>query len=149
MTCQRMSLSHLARTCLEVGHERLLVELSGGEAERVDDVVNLLLAILKVLCGLFGRADWAKSVVCYWSGLLRCCSSRIGSGVDLAILDGDHGAIGLVDHIINLLELRGGHNVLVSSATLTPSQRGDLYSSLARCRISGMTMWWRKYSLQI
>jgi hypothetical protein len=87
---------------LQVGEIRLLVERSALKTERVDDVVDLDFRVLEGLLGLLG--------------------GRVGTGVNLNGALGDHGAVGLVDDAIDLLEvvrvrddLVIGDNVLVNN----------------------------------
>lgn len=109
---------------LQVSHVRLLVERSLGQAERVDNVVHPLLARLEGLLGLLSRTnrrrrqrvvesarpnsyenvpDMPRRLGASWA---RQRDSRVGTDVDLTLLDGDHGAVRLVDDVIDQLELR-------------------------------------------
>lgn len=90
---------------LEVSHVALLVKLCCGKAERVDDVVDRRLALHELLgCVLSGAANEFSG----WNVHGLTGSSRVGSNVDLSIAHGDHGAVSLVNDIIDVLELRKG-----------------------------------------
>lgn len=118
-----MSLDSL-HVALEVGEVLLLVEAGLGETERVDNVVDLLGTALKSLgllpatissetqSSIYKASEEAKHTqqrgyhqccrVKHMSALGECLDElRMQDLLDLALLDGDHLAVSLVDDVIN------------------------------------------------
>jgi hypothetical protein len=92
---------------LEVGEEALLVESGALETERVDDVVDLDDLVINILGSLLGGS--------------------VGTGVNGESTLLDHGTIGLVDDAIDLLEIVGvGEELVTGEDILVDKHDGGL-----------------------
>ena len=97
---------------LEVSKVGLLVEAGARETERVDDVVDLddliLEGLLSLLCGGVGANVWDNIRVSRRRTTVRKSRGRRRFRrllTDLNVALGDHGAVGLVDDPVDLLQV--------------------------------------------
>ncbi len=91
--------SRRGQLTLEVSQVALLVELSALETERVDNVIDLLLGVLETLFSLLGGS--------------------VGASVDLDSTLHDHGAVSLVDDVVDELEVvRVGDDLVIGEYVL-------------------------------
>jgi hypothetical protein len=104
---------------LEVCEIALLVKAGSVQTERVDDIDDLLLAVLGTLLSLLGRS--VGTSVCVTVSLHCCCVDQRGAGerTERLSTNGDLPAVGLVGNAVDQLEVvRVGDDLVIGDDVL-------------------------------